>query len=100
MTHPYSGMTIEYRYNGEIFVAKGHKEHSAETCLSVTQQLIAEPEVKWNAATFCIVVSYNLLQGSFAKTADHPKIAKSQPVYILSYYFDRYRHDYAIILLS
>jgi hypothetical protein len=65
------GVTVEYQYNGELFIAKGHPDHSADNCLAITSELISDPE------------------GSFASVGKKPKVSKTQPVYILSYYFDR-----------
>ena len=39
-----------------------------------------------NARIYCL--SYTCV-GSFAVSSSHPKVHKDQPVYVLSYYFDR-----------
>jgi Golgi nucleoside diphosphatase len=62
-------VTVTYEYNGETFIAKGHDDHSANSCYAVTTALIRDPG------------------NSFAQS--NRKVSPQQSVYILSYYFDR-----------
>lgn len=66
--HP--GTTVEYSYGSNKYVVKGEASASASACLLATGAVIKNKE------------------GSFAKSGQ-PGIEPQQPVFAMSYYFDR-----------
>ena len=65
------GVTVTYKYGNETLVTKGHDDHSYERCHLLTSSMIKHPS------------------GSFAQNKNQPRPAKNQPLYALSYYYDR-----------
>eukprot|EP00043_Microstomoeca_roanoka_P004404 m.49480 g.49480 ORF g.49480 m.49480 type:complete len:509 (-) comp12477_c1_seq2:373-1899(-) len=63
--------TVLYTYNTNKYRVTGSTRTSADACFERARQVIADPN------------------GSFAHAPQQPQIAKEQPIFAMSYYFDR-----------